>query len=158
MATSVVSNVIYPPLVKKIKKFGNLQITKRQWKVGITTCVVIICGCAVITTQSYLIVTLIAGVKYLESAEIFNILLLFLIIQALSVPIKLILYAVDKEKLLLLIVLPLPILKIIFNYIGFELFGIHGMAYSTVTVYFTYLVAMLLINKNLLKTLFKSDK
>ena len=151
MATSVVSNVIYPPLIKRIKEFGNLQITKKQWNNGIAFIVAIIFGCAVIASLSDLMVTFFAGVKYLKSAEIFNILLLFVIIQALSVPIKLILYAVDKEKLILLIVMPLPLLKVIFNYFGFELFGVHGIAYSTVIIYLIYLVSLLVTSKGLLK-------
>ena len=67
-------------------------------------------------------------------------------------------YVVDKEKLFLLIVIPLPILKIFFNYFGFELFGINGMAYSTVIVYFTYLTVMLLLNKDLLKSILREEK
>ena len=158
IATSLVSNVIYPPLVKRIKKFGNLQISKRQWKIGIILCAFILFGFAIVASISDSIVTLIAGAKYLKSAEIFNILLFFLIFQALSTPIKLIMYAVDKEKLFLLIVIPLPILKIFFNYFGFELFGINGMAYSTVIVYFTYLIVMLLLNKDLLKSILREEK
>ena len=151
MATSVVSNVIYPPLIKKIKEFGNLQITKKQWNNGIAFIAAMIFGFAFIALSSDFLITFFAGVKYLKSAEIFNILLLFVIIQALSVPIKLILYAFDKEKLILLIVMPLPLLKIIFNYFGFELFGVHGIAYSTVIIYLIYFLVMLVASKDLLK-------
>jgi len=157
MGISVVSNVLFPPLIKKIKTKGTLELTNRHLKVILTAFVIIVFGVFITTELSDLIVISIAGVKYLKSAEILNILLLFLIIQALSTPIKLTLYAVDKEKLLLLIVLPLPILKIIFNKIGFELYGLQGIAYSTVFVYFIYLITMLLFSKaSLTKLLGKS--
>lgn len=155
MAISVVSNVIYPPLIKKIKKTGNVLITKSQRKIILLLCGLILVGFFVTYNLSDSIVTAISGGKYLKSAEIFKILLIFVIIQALSTPIKLMLYAVDKESVLLLITLPLPVLKIAFNIIGFELFGIYGVAYATVIVYFIYLISMYFFNMKTLKNLFE---
>tara|TARA_B100000035_G_scaffold157005_1_gene133761 strand:- start:15837 stop:17099 length:1263 start_codon:yes stop_codon:yes gene_type:complete len=152
IATSLISNVIYPPLVKRIKEYGNLQITKKHLRLLFYSCLAIVCGCAIAAILSDSIITLIAGDKYLKSAEIFNILLLFLIFQALAVPIKLIMYAADKEKLFLLIVMPLPFIKIILNYFGFKFLGINGLAFSTVIVYLSYLIVMVLLNKDLLKS------
>ena len=77
MATSVVSNVIYPPLIKKIKEFGNLQITKKQWNNGIAFIAAMIFGfafIALVTFDNFL------TVKYLKSLNT-NVLLLFVIIQ-----------------------------------------------------------------------------
>lgn len=155
MGISVVSNVIFPPIIKNIQK-GSLNILDHAYKIiGVFT--LLIFGCLALAFMSESIVIVIADSRYIQAAGIINILLLFLIFNAFSVPIKLILYAFDREKLLLQIVLPLPILKVIFNYFGFKLFGINGVAYSTVMIYFIYLIVMLLVNKNILKSLSRKE-
>ena len=133
------------------------KLPKDIGKLEFFSSAIILLGCTIAALISESIVTLIGRSKYSKSAEIFNILLLFLIFQALSTPIKLIMYAVDKEKLFSVIVIPLPVLKIIFNYFGFGFFGIYGMAYSTVMVYFIYLIMMLLINKDILKSILRKE-
>ena len=155
MGISVVSNVIFPPIIKKIQT-DSLYILDHTYKIiGVFS--LLILGCLTLAFISESIVITITDYRYIQAAEIINILLLFLIFNAFSVPIKLILYAFDKEKLLLQIVLPLPILKVIFNYFGFKLFGINGVAYSTVMIYFIYLIVMLSLNKEILKPLLSKE-
>ena len=92
------------------------------------------------------------------SSQILNILIIYIIIQAISTPIKLVLYALDKEKLLLLLILPLPIIKIVLNLLYFNLFGIAGIAYSTVIVYAIYLLLLIIVNRNLLIKILKKPR
>ena len=155
MGISVVSNVIFPPIIKNIQT-DSLYILDHSYKI-IGVFALLILGCLTLAFISESIVIAITDYRYIQAAEIINILILFLIFNAFSVPIKLILYAFDKEKLLLQIVLPLPILKVIFNYFGFKLFGINGVAYSTVMIYFIYLIVMLLLNKEILKSLLRKE-
>ena len=103
------------------------------------------------------LISMIADKKYLSSSEILNILIFYILIQAFTTPIKLILYAVEKEKLLLLIILPLPFIKVILNKLFFDLLGLQGIAYSTVIVYSIYLAALIIINWKLLKNLLARD-
>ena len=149
MGLSIVSNVIYPPLIKMIKA-GKIEIKKYSFNI-ICVFSMLIIACLIVWVFSEFIVIMIADQKYLVSSEILNILLLYLIIQAFSVPIKLILYALDKEKLLFLIILPLPIIKLILNSVFFKAYGLHGIAYATVTVYAVYLLSLIIINRKLLK-------
>lgn len=149
MAVSVVSNVIFPPIVKQIKELGFVKLE------GIYSQIILVfstflLGCLIVYFQSDLIISLIADKKYFLSSTIFNILILYVVIQAFATPVKLILYALDKEKLLLYLILPLPILKIFLNIFYFEKFGVIGVAYSTVIVYFVYLLCLLIFNRRLL--------
>ena len=149
MGVSIVSNVIYPPIIKMVKS-GKIEIKKYAKNIIGIFSLLIFC-CLIVWLFSETIVTLITDQKYLVSSEILNILLLYLILQALSVPIKLILYSLDKEKLLFLIILPLQIIKLIANTVFFKTYGLHGIAYSTVTVYAVYLLSLIIINRKLLK-------
>lgn len=156
MGISVISNVIYPPIVKEIKKSGQLQIDKHARHI-VAVGLFFIFGCLFVGYTSDSIISMIADKKYLSSSEILNILIFYILIQAFTTPIKLILYAVEKEKLLLLIILPLPFIKVILNKLFFDLLGLQGIAYSTVIVYSIYLAALIIINWKLLKNLLARD-
>tara|TARA_Y200000002_G_C22676529_1_gene662313 strand:+ start:488 stop:1732 length:1245 start_codon:yes stop_codon:yes gene_type:complete len=149
MAVSVVSNVIFPPIVKQIKELGFVKLEGIYSQIILVFSTFIL-GCLIVYFQSDLIISLIADKKYFLSSTIFNILILYVVIQAFATPVKLILYALDKEKLLLYLILPLPILKIVLNLFYFEKFGVIGVAYSTVIVYFVYLLCLLIFNRRLL--------
>lgn len=149
MAVSVVSNVIFPPIVKQIKELGFIKLEGIHSQIILVFSTFLI-GCLIVYFQSDLIISLIADKKYFLSSTIFNILILYVVIQAFASPVKLILYALDKEKLLLYLLLPLPILKIVLNLFYFEKFGVIGVAYSTVIVYFVYLLCLLIFNRKLL--------
>jgi O-antigen/teichoic acid export membrane protein len=149
MGISVVSNVIYPPIVKTFKKAQYIEL-RPYIKQMLTIFLIFLAGCLTVFLNSDLLISLIAGKKYVLSSQILNILIIYIIIQAISTPIKLVLYALDKEKLLLLLILPLPIIKIVLNLLYFNLFGITGIAYSTVIVYATYLLLLIIVNRNLL--------
>ena len=151
MGISIVSKVLYPPMIRMLKS-GHLDIKQHVLKI-VGAYIIIFACCLIVFLFSDLIVTTIADKKYLMSSKILNILLLFLIIQTLSTPIKLILYALDKEKLLFLIILPLPIIKIILNTAFYKIAGLHGIAYSTVSVYAVYLLSLIIINRKLLKNI-----
>jgi len=149
MGVSIVSNVIYPPMIKSLKE-GYINIKNHLNKIfGIY--LLILTSCSIVFVFSTQIVTLIADAKYLISAEILNILLIYLFVQALSVPIKLIMYGMDREKLLLIIILPLPVIKIVLNLILFDNFGLHGIAFATVFVYSLYLLSLYWFNRKMLK-------
>jgi O-antigen/teichoic acid export membrane protein len=149
MGISIVSKVLFPTMLRMLKD-GQLKIKHHLFKIlGLYT-LIYVC-CLIVFLFSELIVTTIADKKYMISSEIFNILLLFLIIQAMSVPVKLILFALDKEKIVLLILLPLPIIKVIANMVLFKTYGLHGIAYATVIVYAVYLLSLIIINRKLLK-------
>ena len=156
MGISVISNVIYPPIVKEIKKSGQLQIDKYARHI-VAVGLFFIFGCLFVGYTSDSIISMIADKKYLSSSEILNILIFYILIQVFTTPIKLILYAVEKEKLLLLIILPLPFIKVILNKLFFDLLGLQGIAYSTVIVYSIYLAALIIINWKLLKNLLARD-
>jgi O-antigen/teichoic acid export membrane protein len=115
-------------------------------------------GCLIVFLNSDFLISLIADKKYVLSSQILNILIIYIIIQAISTPIKLVLYALDKEKLLLLLILPLPIIKIVLNLLYFNLFGIAGIAYSTVIVYAIYLLLLIIVNRNLLIKILKKPR
>jgi O-antigen/teichoic acid export membrane protein len=156
MGISVISNVIYPPIVKEIKKSGQLQIDKYARHI-VAVGLFFIFGCLFVGYTSDSIISMIADKKYLSSSEILNILIFYILIQVFTTPIKLILYAVEKEKLLLLIILPLPFIKVILNKLFFDLLGLQGIAYSTVIIYSIYLAALIIINWKLLKNLLARD-
>lgn len=149
MGVSIISKVLFPPIVKALKT-GRIYLKKHVIKIISAYILILVC-CSIVLLFSDLIVTTIAGQKYIMSAEILNILLLYLLIQTFSTPIKLILYAMDKEKLLFMIILPLPIIKIILNIVFYNSLGLHGIAYSTVAVYAIYLFSLIIINQKLLK-------
>lgn len=149
MGVSVVSNVIYPPIVKELKKAQYIELRPHINEI-LSIFLIFLAGCLIVFLNSDLLISLIADKKYLLSSQILNILIIYIIIQAISTPIKLVLYALDKEKLLLLLILPLPIIKIVLNLLYFNLFGITGIAYSTVIVYAIYLLLLIIVNKNLL--------
>ena len=156
MGISVISNVLYPPIVKEIKKSGQLRIYKYARNI-VAVGLFFIFGCVFVGYTSDSIISIIADKKYLLSSGILNILIFYILIQAFTTPIKLILYAVEKEKLLLLIILPLPFIKVILNKLFFDLLGLQGIAYSTVVVYSIYLAALIIINWKLLKNLLARD-
>jgi O-antigen/teichoic acid export membrane protein len=149
MGISIVSKVLFPPLVKALK-VGRLNIKKHINKI-FGTYIIIFVGCLILRLYSELIITTIAGNKYIASAEILDILLLYLIIQTFSTPLKLILYALEKEKILFMIILPLPIIKIILNKFLYNSLGVHGIAYATVSVFALYLLSLIIVNRKLFK-------
>ena len=149
MGISVVSNVIYPPIVKTFKKAQYIEL-RPYIKQILIIFFIFLAGCLTVFLNSDLLISLMAGKKYVSSSQILNILIIYIIIQAISTPIKLVLYALDKEKLLLLLILPLPIIKIVLNLLYFNLFGITGIAYSTIIVYAIYLLLLIIVNRNLL--------
>ena len=152
MGISVISNVIYPPIIKEIKKSGRLQIN--QYAIHLLAIAFLfMLGCFIVGYNGETIISIIADPKYLSSAPILNILLFYVLIQVFATPVKLVLYAVDKEALLLLIILPLPLIKILLNFILFDQLGLEGIAYSTVFVYSLYLVALIIINWGRLRAL-----
>ena len=97
------------------------------------------------------IVIILTDLKYIQAAEILKILLFYVFIVAISTPIKLIMYALDKEKLLLMMILPLPIIKIVLNITFFESMGLNGIAYSTVIIYMIYLLSLIIFNEKRLR-------
>jgi O-antigen/teichoic acid export membrane protein len=152
MGISVISNVIYPPIIKLI----NLnQLIIRKYIPGFFGFFsFLIISCVLVWQSSEFIIITISGEKYLAAHELLNIFLIFLILQSLAVPIKMIMYGLDKEKLLLKIVLPLPFIKIMLNFIFYNEFGLEGFAYSTVMVYAIFLLLLLTLNRRMLiKTL-----
>ena len=151
MGISIISKVLFPPLVKGLEA-GHLKIKKYYYKI-VSTYVFIIISCTILGFFSQVIIKMIAGEKYIASAGIFNILMLYLIIQAFSTPIKLILYALEKEKIIFFTILPLPIVKVVFNVFLFNTFGLYGIAYSTVLVYLIYLISLIFVNRKILHNL-----
>jgi O-antigen/teichoic acid export membrane protein len=157
MGVSVVSNVIYPPIVKVLKKTQYIEL-RPYIKQILSIFLIFLAGCLIVFLNSDFLISLIADKKYVLSSQILNILIIYIIIQAISTPIKLVLYALDKEKLLLLLILPLPIIKIVLNLLYFNLFGIAGIAYSTVIVYAIYLLLLIIVNRNLLIKILKKPR
>ena len=84
MGISIISKVLFPPLVKGLEA-GHLKIKKYYYKI-VSTYVFIIISCTILGFFSQVIIKMIAGEKYIASAGIFNILMLYLIIQAFSTP------------------------------------------------------------------------
>lgn len=157
MGVSVVSSVIYPPIVKVLKKAQYIELRPHINQI-LSIFLIFLAGCLIVFLNSDLLISLIADKKYVLSSQILNILIIYIIIQAISTPIKLVLYALDKEKLLFLLILPLPIIKIVLNLLYFNLFGIAGIAYSTVIVYAIYLLMLIIVNRNLLIKILKKPR
>ena len=157
MGVSVVSNVIYPPIVKVLKKAQYIELRPYINQI-LSIFSIFLAGCLIVFLNSDFLISLIADKKYVLSSQILNILIIYIIIQAISTPIKLVLYALDKEKLVLLLILPLPIIKIVLNLLYFNLFGIAGIAYSTVIVYAIYLLLLIIVNRNLLIKILKKPR
>ena len=80
MGISVVSNVIFPPIIKKIQT-DSLYILDHTYKIiGVFS--LLILGCLTLAFISESIVITITDYRYIQAAEIINILLLFLIFNA----------------------------------------------------------------------------
>ena len=146
---SIISSVIYPPLVRKLYK-GTIDFNrnKNKFLIGLVVCSII---SILLFILSEFIIQIMAGNKYSESVIIVKIFTLFFFLQTIISPIQIILNAKDREYSLFLTALPLPIIKIGLNFLLFNYIGIQGIAYSTVAVYAVYLILLLLFNRKVLR-------
>jgi len=152
MGISIVSNVLYPPIVKKLAK-GTIEFSKNKimFFTGLSFGFIL---CLFLFTYSETIIQIIAGTNYSQSANILKILSAFFFLKIIISPLLLILNAKDREYSLFLVVLPLPIIKIILNYFLFSFIGLEGIAITTVVVYLVFLILLLFFNWKIIRKAF----
>lgn len=89
---------------------------------------------AIVSIFSNQIINLLFGIEYFESGLILSILIFWLAFSFFSIPFTNILQATHNETILLKILWIGPCLNIGLNYIFFNMFGLVGIAYSTLCV------------------------
>lgn len=146
---SIISTTIFPAIVRKTYK-NSLNLFPYKKKI-----IYFFLGVLIIFFFLFIfshdIIPYIFGEAYYDSIKIFNILLIYLYLQIIANPITLILQAMNQEKKLMLATLPLPIINILADLLFYNIFGLVGIAYSTILVYSIYLATILIINKKILR-------
>jgi O-antigen/teichoic acid export membrane protein len=96
-------------------------------------------------------ITLLFGSKYTESGVILSVLIFVLAIEYFLIPFQNTIQATHNESKILAISWIAPLLNIGLNYLFFKMFGLIGIAYSTLVVRSIRLAIFLLITDKILK-------
>lgn len=143
MLRNIIAIAFFPVAVKyfmaKEMKIRNLFIY------SFSLFVVVILGCLVVTFFAKDLVVLIFGTEYMFSGNILKILIFYLSFAFFSLPFTIFLQATHREHLLVIVCGLTALLNIPLNIIFFSKFGLVGIAYSTIIVFFSQalLVAIL---------------
>ena len=149
LGITIIFTILYPRIIITLNN-GILNIKKyrKYIFVGLLTILLVIAGSFLYSKD---LIVMLFGERYLQSSIILKILSFYLLIQTVATPITHILQALNREKKLLFATVPLPLLNIVSNYFLYRLLGLTGIAYSTLLVYTTYLVLILIMNLKILK-------
>jgi len=96
----------------------------------------VLCGCVVFSFFASDVVGILFGREYALSAPILRALLFFLPFAFFTLPLTTYLQASNREKLLLLVQIVSAILNLILNVVFFYMFGLIGIAYATIVIFF----------------------
>ena len=80
------------------------------------------------------LIAIVIGIKFIKSAEIFNVLVFYLIFNFCVIPWGLTLQTTSKERFSILTVSVCAVLNVVLNLVFFKIFGMIGIAYSTLVV------------------------
>ena len=145
MCLSVASTIAYPWLLRNTENLS--QLVRKNLSV------IILWLCAfnlfILFMSRFIggdLIILIADSRYVSAIAIFNILTIFLCGQTIVTPLKLILYAADKELLVLSALVPCAVLKGPLNYILYSKLGAGGIAVSTCIVYGVFAITLFLVS------------
>lgn len=146
-----ISSVVFPNMVKRIKEKGLDEArTLYEQAVGLSLCVLfpfVLLG--MIFSES--IVLLIAGEKYLGSASILQVTLLYALIVPFNRQFGITMNAIGKAHINFSVLLINTVLNALLNYFFIKQLGIIGAAYATLISYFIILVVSELILYRTLK-------
>ena len=123
----------FPVMIKRIKAgpISGRLVHKTVLKIFL----VIIIGVSIFSYNIDQIIITLFGNKYLASASILQYLIYFLAIEYTIYPYILLLLSSNGEKNIAFIYSILAIVNIILNYTFFNIFGLIGIAFSTITVF-----------------------
>ena len=97
------------------------------------------------------VVVFVFGEKYIESGAILSVLIFYLVISYFSIPYTNTLQATHNEGVNLRICWIQPTLNIGFNFIFFNMFGLIGIAYSTLVATFGTMPILIFVTWRVLK-------
>lgn len=129
----LISIAFFPIFVKKYVK-GNINPSKLFKKTGILMCGMFL-FCILISYPLPRIIAFLFGGKYLPSIVVLKILLFYLVFAWGVLPFTLAAQATYNEKIVLVAYSIMSLLNIVLNLVLFKLFGLLGIAYSTLIIY-----------------------
>jgi O-antigen/teichoic acid export membrane protein len=131
------------PLSIKIKKKG---IIKNYLKIALLLFTIILVCSIIISIISEDFVILIFGRRYSRSGSILSVLVFYLALSWATIPFSNLLQAAHRETLILITGIILACLNIVLNIILYNIFGLIGIAYSTISVYIVQAVLIILFS------------
>jgi O-antigen/teichoic acid export membrane protein len=124
-----------------IRLFKSKQINRNiLFKASIALSIIALIVAGILSIFSKPIINIFFSNNYNESIGIFSILIFYMAISFMNIPFSLSLQALGKELLLLKIAWIPPLLNIFLNILFLNLFGLIGIAYSTLLVYTSNLI------------------
>ncbi|NLK54954.1 MAG: flippase [Bacteroidales bacterium] len=107
--------------------------------------------CIIVILFSKIAIVTFVGAEYEESAKILNVLVLYLVFNYSVIPFGLFLQTIRKERLSVAISVGTALINISLNYLFYKIYGIIGIAYSTLVVEFFRLISAISISELLIR-------
>ncbi len=147
MLRNIIAIAFFPIAVKFLK--SNTIKIQKLFTYSLILFLVVFAGCVLISFFIQDLVILVFGMKYIYSGYILKYLVFYLAFAFFTLPLTTYLQAVHYEHLLLIVYTITALINIPLNIIFFYKFGLIGIAYSTLIVFFvqSLLIAFFAINK-----------
>ncbi|MEA3499550.1 MAG: flippase [Candidatus Marinimicrobia bacterium] len=144
-----ISASLFPYYTKKYEKepVRIKKLIKHTMIIIIPSILIII----VVLLSSKFVITTIVGNEFIESAKILNVLICYLVVNYAVIPWGLALQTTNNEKTLFYIVIVKGALNITLNLVFYNLYGIIGIAYSTLLNESFNFLSQVVVNKKIIK-------